>query len=92
MILKKISIDSLDDVDVLFEEAYDLYEQGDLSSSLDILEEINSFDNKNVDVLALIGLIYNDSHVFPKAIDYYRKASKISKNNDHVRKLKFKLS
>ena len=90
--IKKISIDSLDDVDVLFEEAYDLYEQGDLSSSLDILEEINSFDNKNVDVLALIGLIYNDSHVFPKAIDYYRKASKISKNNDHVRKLKFKLS
>lgn len=91
-IVKKSTINSLDDVDVLFEEAYDLYEQGDLDSSLDILEEIISFDDKNVDALALIGFIYNDSHIFPKAIEYYRKASKISKDNDYVRKLKFKLS
>ena len=87
-----IELNSLDDIDVLYEEAYDLYEQGDLATSSDILEKLLDFDDKNSDALALMGLIYYHSGIFPKAVEYYRKASKINKNGEMVRELKMRVS
>ena len=83
---------SLDDVETLFEEAYDLYEQGDLEASLDILEKLLDFDNKNSEALALMGLIHYHSGYFPKAVEYYRKAIKINKNGEMVKELKIRVS
>ena len=85
-------LNNLDDVDTLYEEAYDLYNQGDLSSSSEILEKLLDFDDKNSEALALMGLIYYHSGIFPKAIEYYKKASKINKNGVMVRELKMRVS
>ena len=85
-------LNNLDDVDTLYEEAYDLYNQGDLSSSSEILEKLLGFDDKNSEALALMGLIYYHSGIFPKAIEYYKKASKINKNGEMVRELKMRVS
>ena len=87
-----ITIESLDDVDTLYEEAYDLYEQGDLDTASEILERIIGFDDKNVDALALMGHVMYDGRIYPKAIEYLRKASKIDKNNEMVRELKMRLA
>ena len=84
--------DSLDDVETLYEEAYDLYEQGDLETSLEILEKLLDFDDKNSEALALVGMIYYHSGFFPKAVEYYRKAIKINKNGEMVRQLKMRIS
>ena len=89
---KTIELNTLDDVETLYEEAYDLYEQGDLSTSSEILEKLLDFDDKNADALALMGLIYYHSGMFPKAIEYYKKASKINKNGEMVRELKMRVS
>ena len=86
------NISSIDDIEVLYEEAYDLYHQGDLSGSLEIIEKILDFDGKNSEALALMGLIYYHSGVFPKAIEYYKKASKINKNGEMVHELKIRIS
>lgn len=83
---------SLDDVEVMYEEAYDLYTQGDLSTSSEILENLLEFDDRNADALALMGLIYYHSGIFPKAVEYYRKASKINKNGEMVLELKMRVS
>ena len=83
---------SLDDVETLYEEAYDLYGQGDLETSLEILEKLLDFDDKNSEALALVGLIYYHSGFFPKAVEYYRKAIKINKNGEMVRQLKMRIS
>ena len=83
---------SLDDVEALYEEAYDLYEQGDLDTSSEILEKILGFDDKHSEALALMGLIYYHSGFFPKAVEYYRKAIKINKNGEMVRQLKMRVS
>ena len=85
-------LNNLDDVDTLYEEAYDLYNHGDLSSSSEILEKLLDFDDKNSEALALMGLIYYHSGIFPKAIEYYKKASKINKNGEMVRELKMRVS
>jgi DEAD/DEAH box helicase domain-containing protein len=85
-------LDSLDDVETLYEEAYDLYEQGDLETTLEILEKLLSFDDKHSEALALMGLIYYHSGMFPKAVEYYKKASKINKNGEMVRELKMRVS
>ena len=82
----------LDDVEALFEEAYDLYEQGDLDTASEILEKILDFDDKHSEALALMGLIYYHSGLFPKAVIYYKKASKINKNGEMVRELKMRVS
>jgi len=87
-----VELNSLDDVDTLYEEAYDLYEQGDLATSSEILEELLDFDDKNSEALALMGLIYYHSGIFPKAIEYYKKASKINKNGEMVKELKMRVS
>nr|WP_298498677.1 DEAD/DEAH box helicase [uncultured Methanobrevibacter sp.] len=84
--------ESIDDVEVMYEEAYDLYVQGDLDTSAEILEKIINFDDRNGDALALMGLIYYHSGIFPKAVEYYRKASKINKNGEMVRELKMRVS
>ena len=89
---KPEKIDLIDDVESLYEEAYDLYEQGDLATSSEILEKLFDFDNKNADALALMGLIYYQSGIFPKAIEYYKKASKINKNAEMVKELKMRVS
>ncbi len=89
---KSAELESFDDVEVMYEEAYDLYHQGDLETALDILEKLIDFDSKNADALALIGLIYYDSSMFPKAVEYYKRASKINKNGEMVRELKMRVS
>ena len=85
-------LNSLDDVDTLYEEAYDLYEQGDLSTASEILEKLLDFDDRNSEALALMGLIYYHSGFFPKAVEYYRKAIKINKNGEMVKELKMRVS
>ena len=87
-----VEINSLDDEEVLYEEAYDLYEQGDLEASFEILEKLVSFDSKNSEALALMGLIYYHSGIFPKAVEYFKKAYKINKNGEMVKELKMRVS
>uniref|UniRef100_UPI0038703C8B Zn-binding domain-containing protein n=1 Tax=Methanobrevibacter sp. TaxID=66852 RepID=UPI0038703C8B len=85
-------INSLDDEEVLYEEAYDLYEQGDLETSFEILEKLVDFDSKNADALALMGLIYYHSGIFSKAVEYFKKAYKINKNSEMVKELKMRVA
>ena len=87
-----VKVDNLDDVDVMYEEAYDLYYQGDLSTASEILEKILDFDDRNADALALMGLVYYQSGIFPKAVEYYKKASKINKNGEMVKELKMRVA
>ena len=87
-----IELTSLDDIDTLYEEAYDLYNQGDLASASDILENLLNFDDKHSEALALMGLIYYQSGMFEKAIEYYKKALKINKHGEMVEELKMRLS
>lgn len=91
-VAKDVKINTLDDIDVMYEEAHDLYYQGDLSTASEILEKIIDFDDRNADALALMGLIYYQSGIFPKAVEYYKKASKINKNGEMVRELKMRVS
>ena len=86
-----VEVESLDDIEVMYEEAYDLYEQGDLETSSELLEKILDFDDRNADALALMGLIYYNSGIFPKAVEYYKKASKINKNGEMVKELKMRV-
>lgn len=88
----EVEISNLDDEEVLYEEAYDLYEQGDLETSFEILEKVVDFDSKNADALALMGLIYYQSGIFPKAVEFFKKAYKIDKNSEMVRELKMRVS
>ena len=88
----KVEFESLDDIDVMYEEAYDLYVQGDLETSSEILEKIINFDDKNADALALLGLIYYSSGIFSKAVEYYKKASKINKNGEMIKELKMRVA
>ena len=85
-------LNSLDDIDTLYEEAYDLYNQGDLATASEILEKLIDFDDKHSEALALMGLIYYHSGIFPKAIEYYKKALKINKNGEMVRELKMRIA
>ena len=87
-----VEINTLDDEEVLYEEAYDLYEQGDMETSFEILEKLVDFDSKNADALALMGLIYYQSGIFPKAVEYFKKAYKIDRNSEMVRELKMSVS
>ena len=85
-------LSSLDDVEVLFEEAYDLFNQGDLDSALPILEKLLDFDSRHSEALALMGLIHYHSGFFPKAVEYYRMAIKINKHGEMVNELKMRVS
>ena len=87
-----IKLNTLDDIDTLYEEAYDLYNQGDMATASEILEKLLDFDDRNSESLALMGLIYYHSGIFPKAIEYYKKASKINKNGEMVKELKMRVS
>ena len=89
---EEVELSSLDDIDTLYEEAYDLFEQGDLATSAEILEKLLDFDDKHSEALALMGLIYYHSGLFPKAIEYYKKASKINKNGEMVKELKMRVA
>jgi cytochrome c-type biogenesis protein CcmH/NrfG len=42
-------------------------------------------DPNNFELLAKLGNVYYDGHLFPQAIDYYDKALKIQPNNPDVR-------
>ncbi len=79
---------SYDDVDVLYEEAYDLFNQNDLDTAKDLLEELLAIDDSHVEANALMGFVYHKAGVFPKAIEYARKALKLDKNNEMVIELK----
>ena len=52
-----VEINTIDDEEILYEEAYDLYNQGDLDTACEILEKLIEFDSKNAEALALMGLI-----------------------------------
>ena len=88
----EVDMQSLDDVEVMYEEAYDMYQQGDFATAAEILERLLEFDDRNADALAMMGLIYYQSGIFPKAVEYYRKASKINKNGELVVELKMRVS
>ena len=90
--IQNINVTTIDDIDTLYEEAYDLYVQGDLATASEILEKILDFDESDSEVLALMGLVYYQSGIFPKAVEYYRKASKINKNGEMVRELKMRVA
>lgn len=83
---------SFDDVDTLYEEAYDLFNQGDLDTARELLEELLAIDDTHVEATALMGYVYRMGGVFPKAMEYARKASKLDKNNEMVRELIKELS
>ena len=83
---------SFDDVDTLYEEAYDLFLQGDLDTARELLEELLAIDDTHVEATALMGFVYRRGGVFPKAVEYARKASKLDKNNEMVRELIKELS
>ena len=83
---------SFDDVDTLYEEAYDLFLQGDLDTARELLEELLAIDDTHVEATALMGFVYRRGGVFPKAVEYARKASKLDKNNSLVRELIKELS
>ena len=87
-----VEINTIDDEEILYEEAYDLYNQGDLDTACEILEKLMEFDSKNAEVLALMGLIYYQSGIFSKAVEYFKKAYKINKNGEMVRELKMRVS
>ena len=91
-ITENVEIDTVDDEEVLYEEAYDLYDQGDLEGASEILKKLLDFDSKNADALALMGLIYYHSGIFPKAVEYFKKAYKIDKNGEMVKELKMRVS
>lgn len=87
-----VEINTIDDEEILYEEAYDLYNQGDLDTACEILEKLIEFDSKNAEALALMGLIYYQSGIFSKAVGYFKKAYKINKNGEMVRELKMRVS
>ena len=87
-----VEINTIDDEEILYEEAYDLYNQGDLDTACEILEKLMEFDSKNAEALALMGLIYYQSGIFSKAVEYFKKAYKINKNGEMVRELKMRVS
>lgn len=91
-ITENVEINTVDDEEVLYEEAYDLFSQGDLEGASEILTKLLDFDSKNADALALMGLIYYHSGIFPKAVEYFKKAYKIDKNGEMVRELKIRVS
>ncbi|MCR5026024.1 MAG: DEAD/DEAH box helicase [Methanobrevibacter sp.] len=78
---------SFDDVDTLYEEAYDLFNQGDLDTARELLEELLAIDDTHVEATALMGFVYRMGGIFPKAVEYARKASKLDKNNVMVKEL-----
>jgi DEAD/DEAH box helicase domain-containing protein len=63
-----------------------------LATASDILLKLLDFDDRNSEALALMGLIYYHSGIFPKAVEYYKKASKINKNGEMVRELKMRVA
>ena len=78
---------SFDDVDTLYEEAYDLFNQGDLDMACELLEKLLEIDDTHVEANALMGFVYRMGGMFDKAMQYARKASKLDKNNEMVREL-----
>ena len=86
-----VEINTIDDEEVLYEEAYDLYAQGDLDTASEILKKLLDFDSKNSEALAMMGLIYYQSGIFPKAVEYFKKAYKINKNGEMVEELKMRV-
>lgn len=78
---------SFDDVDTLYEEAYDLFNQGDLDTARELLEELLAIDDTHVEAIALMGFVYRMGGVFPKAVEYARMAYKLDKNNKMVQEL-----
>ena len=90
---QEVGVDkSFDDVDTLYEEAYDLFNQGDLDTAKELLEELLAIDDTHVEATALMGFVYRRGGIFPKAVEYARKASKLDKNNAMVRELIKELS
>ena len=83
---------SFDDVDTLYEEAYDLFIQGDLDTARELLEELLAIDDTHVEATALMGFVYRRGGLFTEAMEYARKASKLDKNNEMVRELIKELS
>ena len=64
-----------------------MFNQGDLDTARELLEEVLAIDDTHVEATALMGFVYRMGGVFPKAVEYARKASKLDKNNEMVKEL-----
>ena len=51
-----------------------------------------AIDDTHVEATALMGFVYRSGGIFPKAMQYAKKASKLDKNNEMVRELIKELS
>ncbi len=84
--------ESFDDIDVLYEEALDLFRQNKLEDAKSPIEEILSVDDSHVEAIALMGLVYNEEGFPTDARKYLKLASKLDKNNEMVIELKKSLN
>ena len=87
-----VIVDKKDSFEVEYEEAYDLYCQGDYLTSRDILDDILSKDKKNSDAWALIAMILYEQGDKQGAINFNKKALKYDSANEQANELSLKLN
>ena len=75
-----------------FFESANLHCTNYLDTAKELLEELLAIDDTHVEATALMGFVYRRGGIFPKAVEYARKASKLDKNNAMVRELIKELS
>ena len=81
-----------DSFEVEYEEAYDLYCQGDYFSSKEILNDILTKDKKNSDAWALIAMILYEQGDKQGAINFNKRALNLDSANEIANDLFFKLN
>lgn len=84
--------DKKDSFEIEYEEAYDLYCQGDYFSSKEILNDILSKDKKNSDAWALIAMILYEQGDKQGAINFNKRALNLDSANEIANDLFFKLN
>lgn len=77
--------------DIEYEEAYDLYCQGDYFESKNILTDILTKDKKNADAWALIAMILYEQGDKNGAVNFNKRALKYDSANEMANELSFKL-
>lgn len=91
-LIDDVIVDKKDSFEIEYEEAYDLYCQGDYPSSRDILDAILSKDKKNSDAWALIAMILYEQGDKQGAINFNKKALKYDSANEQANELSLKLN
>ena len=81
-----------DSFEIEYEEAYDLYCQGDYFASKEILNDILSKDKKNSDAWALIAMILYEQGDKDGAINFTKMALNFDSANEQANDLYFKLN